>query len=56
MADPDSLRPYDALATQVMPAIPKGPLVKRPPGSTGEQVAARHGRHQGEEVFDVQRR
>ena len=39
MADPDSLRPYDALATQVMPAIPKGPLVKRPPGSTGEQVA-----------------
>jgi putative peptidoglycan lipid II flippase len=37
VADPDSLRPYDALATQVMPTIGK-PLVRRP-GSTGEQVA-----------------
>jgi putative peptidoglycan lipid II flippase len=37
-ADPDVLRPYDALATQVMPLIRDAPLV-RPAGptSTGEQ-------------------
>jgi putative peptidoglycan lipid II flippase len=34
-ADPDFLRPYDALATQVMPRIDT-PLVRRP-GHTGEQ-------------------
>jgi putative peptidoglycan lipid II flippase len=36
-ADPDFLRPYDALATQVMPRIDT-PLVRRP-GTTGEQPA-----------------
>jgi putative peptidoglycan lipid II flippase len=35
-ADPDFLRPYDALATQVMPRVIGAPLVRRP-GSTGEQ-------------------
>ncbi|MEC3974631.1 murein biosynthesis integral membrane protein MurJ [Amycolatopsis sp. H20-H5] len=38
-ADPDSLRPYDALATQVMPRITDGPLVRPRPGSTAEQAA-----------------
>jgi putative peptidoglycan lipid II flippase len=35
-ADPDVLRPYDQLATQVMPLVTDGPLV-RLPGATGEQ-------------------
>ncbi|MDT8910462.1 murein biosynthesis integral membrane protein MurJ [Amycolatopsis sp. PS_44_ISF1] len=40
-ADPDVLRPYDALATQVMPRIKDAPLA-RPPGveTTGEQPIA----------------
>lgn len=37
VADPDVLRPYDQLATQVMPAIKDAPLVKPRPGHTGEQ-------------------
>ncbi len=37
VADPDVLRPYDQLATQVMPAIKGAPLVKPRPGHTGEQ-------------------
>ncbi|MEU4674194.1 murein biosynthesis integral membrane protein MurJ [Amycolatopsis sp. NPDC023774] len=38
VADPDSMRPYDALATQVMPRIGDAPLVQpTEPGSTGEQ-------------------
>jgi putative peptidoglycan lipid II flippase len=37
VADPDVLRPYDALATQVMPAI-KTPLVK--PAEPGTEAAA----------------
>ncbi|WP_425425360.1 murein biosynthesis integral membrane protein MurJ [Amycolatopsis saalfeldensis] len=37
-ADPDVLRPYDALATQVMPRIRDAPLVRpAEPTSTGEQ-------------------
>ncbi|MET7990491.1 murein biosynthesis integral membrane protein MurJ [Amycolatopsis sp. NPDC005232] len=40
LADPDSMRPYDALATQVMPRIGDAPLVRpAEPGSTGEQPA-----------------
>ena len=39
VADPDVMRPYDALATQVMPAL-KGPLVKpRPDGEAPEAPA-----------------
>ena len=37
VADPDVMRPYDALATQVMPAL-RGPLLK--PGTADEEVAA----------------
>jgi putative peptidoglycan lipid II flippase len=37
VADPDVLRPYDQLATQVMPALKDAPLVKPRPGETGEQ-------------------
>nr|WP_268871921.1 murein biosynthesis integral membrane protein MurJ [Amycolatopsis orientalis] len=40
VADPDVLRPYDQLATQVMPAIKDAPLVKPRPGETGEQDVA----------------
>ncbi|RSN14926.1 murein biosynthesis integral membrane protein MurJ [Streptomyces sp. WAC 05977] len=40
VADPDVLRPYDQLATQVMPAIKDAPLVKPRPGDTGEQDVA----------------
>ncbi|RSM66371.1 murein biosynthesis integral membrane protein MurJ [Amycolatopsis sp. WAC 01376] len=40
VADPDVLRPYDQLATQVMPAIKDAPLVKPRPGQTGEQDVA----------------
>ncbi|MFE0019934.1 murein biosynthesis integral membrane protein MurJ [Amycolatopsis sp. NPDC059021] len=40
VADPDVLRPYDALATQVMPRITDAPLVRpAKPGSTAEQEA-----------------
>src|SRR5207253_386158 len=35
-ADPDFLRPYDAITTQVMPRVTDAPLVRRP-GTTGEQ-------------------
>ncbi len=41
VADPDVMRPYDALATQVMPAL-KGPLVKpRPDGEALEEAPAK---------------
>ncbi len=41
VADPDVMRPYDALATQVMPAF-KGPLVKpRPEGEAPEEAPAK---------------
>ncbi|QKV77115.1 murein biosynthesis integral membrane protein MurJ [Amycolatopsis sp. Hca4] len=41
VADPDVMRPYDALATQVMPAL-KGPLVKpRPDGEAPEEAPAK---------------
>ncbi|WP_328612245.1 murein biosynthesis integral membrane protein MurJ [Amycolatopsis sp. NBC_00345] len=40
-ADPDVLRPYDALATQVMPRIKDAPLVRPSgPATTGEQPVA----------------
>ncbi|WP_410667366.1 murein biosynthesis integral membrane protein MurJ [Amycolatopsis sp. cmx-4-68] len=40
VADPDVMRPYDALATQVMPAF-KGPLVKPRPGEEAPEAPAK---------------